>query len=255
MLVLFSASPLAERLRDTAYPLLTATLTIGLLSMATIQILKDTLPIRRMFQRRWLRQWLYEHSRRLKEVNSSKPEFDISKAEAQLIGLATDGDSSALYSLPIEQLCGQLNAAAQAVLEQPELNEDLLLHLASNAGRDDIQFVLNCSRFYRNQTGVRLEGEARAHFSTCVDARNRVAYQVQRAIDSLQLSVSNYWKLFFQVCSIVLSGTFALVGLSLFGEPGGPWRQVGITFAIAILGGFVAPVAHDVIAGLQSLRK
>ncbi len=248
---MFQAAPVgdtAERFSHTAYPFFTATLIVGLLSMALIQILKDLLPVRRLFQRYWVRRWLLQRRRQ-------PIEFDPRRAELELIQLATDGDSRSFYSLPIEQLCGQLNAAAQSVLEYPESHKALLWCLASGARHEDVFTVIECSKIYRQQSGTKLEGGDRSTFSNCVDARNRVAHQIQRAVDALQLSAGNRWKLWIQVFSIALSGLIASVALSLFGEVGGPWRRLETTVAVALLGGFFAPIARDVIAGLQSIRR
>ena len=108
---------------------------------------------------------------------------------------------------------------------------------------------------YREQSGTKLEGPDRSAFTNCVDARNRVAHQIQRAIDALQLSAGNRWKLWIQIFSIGLSGIIALAGVSFFGDVSGELKRIEITVAIAILGGFFAPVARDPIAGLQSVRK
>ncbi len=233
-----------------AYPLLTATLTVGLLSMALIQVFKDLLPVRRWFQRYWVRQWLERRlsGGRLEPSHIEKVEFD-------LVQLATDGDSKSFYDLPIEQLCGQLNAAAQAVLDHPREHEVLLRCLAAKASSEDVAKVLECSAMYREQSGTKLEGPDRSAFTNCVDARNRVAHQIQRAIDALQLSAGNRWKLWIQIFSIGLSGIIALAGVSFFGDVSGELKRIEITVAIAILGGFFAPVARDLIAGLQSVRK
>ncbi len=242
----------AERFTHDAYHFFTASFTIGLLSMALIQVLKDLLPVRRWFQRNWVLQWL-EQRRALIGDSSNPPPLET--VESDLVQLSTDGDSNSFYNLPIEQLCGQLNSAAQAVLEHPNDHDTLLWHLASKASREDIETVLKCSEKYRKQAGIKLDGPELSGFTECVDARNRVAHQVQRAIDALQLSAGNRWKLWIQIFSIALSGIIAAIGVSFFGEIHGCLRRTGVTLAVAILGGFFAPVARDLIAGMQSVRK
>jgi hypothetical protein len=252
---MFQTTPVmstAEHFTRSAYPFLTATITVGLLSMALIQVFKDLLPVRRWFQGYWVRQWLEQ--RRTLMGGRFEP-CQVKKVEIDLVQLATDGDSKSFYDLPIEQLCGQLNAAAQAVLEHPGEHEALLRCLAAKASSEDVSKVLECSAMYREQSGTKLEGQDRSAFTNCVDARNRVAHQIQRAIDALQLSAGNRWKLWIQIFSIGLSGIIALAGVSFFGEVGGALKRMEITVAVAILGGFFAPVARDLIAGLQSVRK
>lgn len=257
---MFQSAPVlntAERFSRTVYPFFTATLIVGLLSMALIQILKDLVPVRRWFQKYWVRQWLQERKPFWKPGfdPEQRANFDPRKAEWDLIQLAMDGDSNSFFNLPIEQLCGQLNAAAQSVLEHPEEHKTLLYYLASKAEPRDVWTVIQCSERYREQSGTKLEGSDRSAFAYCVDARNRVAHHIQRAIDALQLSAGSRWKLWIQIFSIALSGLIASVAISLFGEVGGPWRRLETTAAVGLLGGFLAPIARDVIAGLQSIRR
>jgi hypothetical protein len=242
----------AARFSDRAYPFFTAALAVGLLSMALIQVLKELVPVRRWFQHHWLWQWL-EQRRDLSGNRGQLP--SVEEVEKEIVQLATDGDSHAFYNLPIEQLCGQLNAAAQAVLDHPKEHEALLRYLAAKANPADIDQVLGCSAKFREQSGATLEGPERTAFTECVDARNRVAHQVQRAIDALQLSGGDRWKLWIQIFSITLSGIIAAIGVSIFGEIHGFVRRTEITLAVAILGGFFAPVARDLIAAMQSARK
>jgi hypothetical protein len=242
----------AQHFTHSAYPFFTATLIVGLLSMALIQVLKDLLPIRRWFQQHWVRQWLGQRSTLIGE-RAQLP--DLEKVEQDLVQLATDGDVGSLYNLPIEQLCGQLNAAAQAVLDHPKEHEGLLWYLAAKAEKDDVSKVLDCSAVYREQSGTKLEGTDLSAFKSCVDARNRVAHQVQRAIDALQLSAGNRWKLWIQIFAIALSGMIAIIWEWSSGEGGRTLERIEVTLAVAILGGFIAPVGRDLLAALESARK
>src|SRR2546422_3498670 len=97
----------------------TAMAGVGTLSMALIQAIKDMFPVRRLYQR-W---WMKKHLRTLAGVCArnglfvpSAPEasdegtrtrshsVDPQIAERQLIELATAGQAAALYDLQIEQL-------------------------------------------------------------------------------------------------------------------------------------------------------
>lgn len=252
---MFDPEPFTDTAKEftrSAYPFFTASLIVGLLSMALIQVFKDLLPIRRWFQQQWVWEWLGQRSKLIGEkVELLSPE----KVESDLVQLATDGDAGSLYSLPIEQLCGQLNAAAQAVLDHPKEHEALLWYLAAKAEKADVSKLLECSAMFRQQSGAELKDADRLAFTECVDARNRVAHQVQRAIDALQLSAGNRWKLWIQLFAIGLSGIIALAGESFFPKVGGTLARIEITLAIAILGGFIAPVGRDILAALESVRK
>ena len=76
------------------------------------------------------------------EEKTAQAAKHLDEAEADLVRLATAGDDEAFYDLAIEQMCGQMNAAAQVVLEYPERHKELLLLLAAQARPDDIQTVL-----------------------------------------------------------------------------------------------------------------
>jgi NO-binding membrane sensor protein with MHYT domain len=82
-----------------------------------------------------------------------------------------------------------------------------------------------------------------------------VTHQIQRAIDALQVSAGFRWKWYLQIASIVLSGIIAGIGVWRFGHCQDPWKQFFTTIGAAILGGFLAPVARDLVASLQQLRK
>jgi hypothetical protein len=229
--------------------------------MALIQLLKDLLPIRREFQKAWIRQWL---KRKHAFIYLERPTGHYLNAERELVQLATDGDSNAFYSLPIEQLCGQMNAAAQSVLDHPRDYPSLLLCLASQAAPADIDLLFSGPPPPppRPRDGVPTTDQQpvddtvqREMLQDFVDARNRVTHQVQRAIDALQLSAGSRWKLSIQIGSIILSGGLAVLGVSLFGDVHGFWHWLLTVFIVALLGGFFAPIARDLIAGLQRLRS
>jgi len=262
-----------------AYQFLTAIAAVGVLSMAIIQTIKDMLPVRNWFQKyfvcRWLKQkakgaqvaaseWMSMSGAGLAwfkvERERTDPPADnryfldspgVSTAERDLFKLATDGDEKALYDLPIEQLCGQINSAAQVVLDRPIDHTDLFLCLASMADPVDAARVMFPPKEAKGPRPLNDE-EAKKRHDNYVDARTRVTHQIQRAIDALQIRVGFRWKFSLQIASIVLSGLIAGVGVWTFGK--GP-HPVLSSIGIAILGGFLAPVARDLVAALQQLRK
>jgi len=236
---------------------------VGILSMAILQAVKDTFPVRRVFQRQWLKRWFackaLEADARGKtaqiEVAEAKANPDV--AERDLIKLATDGNANAFYDLQIEQLCGQFNAAAQIVLDNAVQHRDLLLIAASLATAEDIQRLLNPPEAAKRPININDPNPDKGLIDErqkYIDARTRVTHQVQRAIDSIQISAGFRWKLYLQCASFGLSALIAGLGISLFFS-----ATTGSKFATAIvtgvLGGFLAPVARDLVAALQQLRK
>lgn len=259
------------------FAFLTAMAAIGVLSMAIIQTVKDMLPIRNWFQQSFVLEWLKKKAKQAhdkttrwmtqgglawfdSERNRTSPPADnkyfvqsprAGDAQTDMFKLATDGDAKALYDLPIEQLCGQLNSAAQMVLDRPVDHPDLLRCLASAADAVDVARVM-FPPVEAKAARPADAGDAQQRHDAYVDARTRVTHQIQRAIDALQIRAGFRWKFYLQLASIVISGILAGAGVAIFGS--GSYR-VPIAIGVGILGGFLAPVARDLVAALQQLRK
>jgi hypothetical protein len=230
-----------------AYPFLTAVSAIGVVSMAIIQTIKDTLPVRGWFQDYRVHQWLSEKG---KATNA-----DHQLAEQDLVRLATDGDRDALYNLPIEQLSAQMNTAIQAALDKPKGHEPLVRCLASKVPPEDIDQVLSPPGDAM-QPRASLTPDQQKKFDAYVDARNRVTHQVQRALDGFQIAVGFRWKLYLQSSSIVLSSILAFIAVQHYAAADLNWsKRIGAAIVVGILAGFLAPVARDLVASLQQLRK
>lgn len=230
---------------------------IGTLSMALIQAVKDMIPVRRWYQRWWLRNRLAalaaqceaggmrvpaDPTRQSSEMRPVNP----TQAEKQLLELATAGDAGAFYDLQIEQLCGQMTSASQIAMDYPNRSPDLVLCLGASADGKDFVRVFEQSARYEDRSQVEAQLFA--------DARNRLGHQVQRAIDGIQIAAGFQWKWILQVIAILLSG---MLGIWAYSTARGSTDMGGgaaVFFMTGILGGFLAPVARDLVAGLQSLR-
>lgn len=226
------------------WPLATALAGVGLATMAVLQVIKDLTPARRWFQQRLFEQWV---GRRAQDTGQNTQD-----ALTDLVSLATAGDAECLYELAIEQLAGQVNAATQVVLDYPTRHEALLRVLAYGASEEDLRSLFGPPP--QRRTGEMPEAE-RQVLTTFVDARNRVTHQIQRSLDALQITIGSRWKWLLQLCSVIFSGVFIFVALALF-APGSvaSSRRVIFGLVVAILGGFLAPVARDLVAALQGLR-
>jgi hypothetical protein len=173
------------------------------------------------------------------------------KAEKDLFKLATDGDDKALYDLPIEQLCGQINSAAQVVLDRSLDHPDLFVCLASMADPVDVARMMFPPKEAKAARPLD-EGEAQERHDSYIDARTRVTHQIQRAIDTLEITAGFRWKFWMQLASIALSGLFAGLGMWMF------WKGSHLflsSLAVAVLGGFLASLARDLVATLRQLKK
>jgi hypothetical protein len=213
----------------------TALSIIGGVSMALLQTLKDLLPIRQAFQEWYLQRWI---AVAVTEANAKFGPVSADTGTKDLLDISVNGDEAAFYDLQIEQLCGQYTAAMQIVLEFPALHKDLLKITASKASEADMKLYLAAPSSPPSQDFL--------------DARNRIAHQCQRAIDSLQITAGFRWKWWLQCASIVLSAVLALVAL----ENQHPAVAVSTVSVItsALLAGFLAPVAKDLLAVLSKAR-
>jgi hypothetical protein len=248
---------------------------IGTATMALIQAVKDTTPLKQAFQRHRLRKWIREgideaeqqHGELLtsrgarihsEEIPSSPDKLapdkriDVDDVEQDIVHLAVDGDQKALYDLAIEQLCGQLNAAMQMVIDYPNRHLPLLLVAASAASTGDLESILGRTRSQFDQAGAIAETPQTK--ITYADSRNRVSHQIQRSIDGFQIAAAFRWKWLLQLASFAISALLAAVALAVGrgSLTGGPW--VITILGTAVLAGFLAPVARDLTAALQKLR-
>lgn len=235
-------SDFIKSVADNAMPFATAMAAIGVLSMAIIQTLKDMLPLRNIFQRYYLVKWLEQKAKDAKTIEGSKPE--PTDAESDLIRLATAGDRKAFYDLPIEQLCGQINAALQVVFDYPHEHKDLLHCLAAHSSPDDISLL----------TTRPSSAEVKSKDQNQIDARTRVMHQVQRAVDGFQIAAGYQWKLYLQIAAFSLSYFITVIGLSLHSGIKAVPDNIMLIFVTGIISGFLAPVARDLVASLQQLR-
>ncbi len=235
-----------KKVAENSMAYATAMAAIGVLTMAIIQTLKDMFPTRDWFQEWRLKAWLREKAAVAANIGAVTPNADT--AEQDLIRLATAGDRGAFYDLSIEQMCGQMNAAAQIILEYPGDHKDLLGCLASLAKKEDIEELLEVRS--GTMPGMRTQPQ--------VDARTRVIHHVQRSIDGFQISTGFRWKWLLQVVSFAVSFVLIFAGLSLY-ERSGSSSQIALNtpwfVLIGLIGGFLAPVARDLVVALQKLRS
>lgn len=222
---------------------------VGILVMAIIQLLKDLIPTRRWLQRVWFRKYIERTSVSARRP-TGKPDVsaridDTSGLVTSLVALAAAGDSDALFGLPIEKLTGQLSAAAQSVLDDPVTHEALLRVLAAHATESDLEEVLRPDEPSDQKALKRL-----------VDARSRVFAQIQRQLDAVQLSMGHRWTTLLKRLSVGLGAAFIFLSVWRFVPAAlSTFHGVLIWALLALVGGFVAPVARDLVAALQSIRS
>ncbi|MFZ0334785.1 MAG: hypothetical protein WAN10_10100 [Candidatus Acidiferrales bacterium] len=230
---------------------------IGALSMALVQTAKNMLPLRRWFQRFHVENWLAQRAR----ATSAAPAVNLPQAKTDLVHLATAGDDRAFYSLPIEQLCGQINAATQVILDYPARHWDLLRCLASQSKLADLAAInppdpaiQSARKALLRKPAIQLTDAEHDQVDELVAARNRVSHQIQRAVDSLQISIGFRWKFWMQFFAILFSAILAAAALVISGRPLNSAHSIYFIVLAAIFSGLLAPVARDLVAAIEQMR-
>lgn len=227
---------------------------IGVAAMALIQAAKDVFPLRKTFQRWRLRKWMDQGCREAEArfgatlKDSTGANINAKRAWKDLVALSVDGDENALLDLSIEQLCGQMSAAFQMVLDYPKQYRDLLLIAGSYTTPADMDEILNTDR----STIARGDGPPTKEQIRWADARNRVTHQLQRAVDGFQIATGYRWTYYMKIASFVVSAILAAIAVQTKG--GGIFSHIGVIAFTAVLAGFLAPIARDLAATIQKLR-
>lgn len=229
----------AQRIFDLAVVLTS----VGVASMALIETTKNLFPsIHRRFHRRRVKNYLMRQTDLATRRNHT---VSFEKAWDKMILLAAAGNERALFNLPAEQMVAQIGAAARVVLDFPreEQCRDLFCSLTAQAEHGDLDLVMMGKEQIPEPTKSRY-----------VDARNRVFPVVQRSLDALLISMKDDWTWWNRAGAVALSVVLILSALAVSGNLKDDAR-LGFYLIAAILGGFVAPVAKDLVASLERFRK
>jgi hypothetical protein len=234
-------------------PYLLAAAGLGTLTMALLQAVKEITPIRRVFQKAALHAWLIRHAQQAQVRHNYR--VCPMDAKRELIQLVADDKEDAFFDLEIEKLCGQWSSALQILTDYADEYGKIYGCMAAYASQKDFKLVFE--RVVPPALPPHIEGalpenkqEERLHGrQTFLEAKNRVAHQMKRAIDAFQIETSYRWKWHFQIASYVIN--FGIVGIALLLGPA--WS--GPSILGAAVAGFIAPVARDLLAAVQKLRE
>jgi hypothetical protein len=268
---LFSLSgTLVDTIGTNIVKTLTFLAAVGSLSMALVQVFKDLAPIRQRFNHTFLWNWYIErlfikppHTRRnygLRLENSGSNRVELAFNETVM--LATGGHWHALMDLSVEQLCGQLNSAAQIALEYPLRYRNFYDVLVAGADPGDIEIVAggnpdstdakDASSGPKSNGAEQDAGEDKQRY---LEARARVGQFSQRSIDALHIRLGARWKWWLQIASFLFS---AAITYAAFAIDRNDWsltsmRPNGVFYLVlsCIVGGFLAPVARDIVAAVR----
>jgi len=278
------------------WQLLGLVVALGAVSMALSQLITDLTPMRSIFQAIWLRRWIGRRAAQLDRRTRESPDarwFDLMRliehgvgqftedAFSQLIAQATGGHSQAFFGLPTSQLVAQINAAAQAALENPRLNLALLAILTqstqswapaiirSDEEKErtgeridqnifDLAKVTNDLRSdtpepYGSDDGPRYPPADSPAFKAYLDARARLLHRIQRNLDSMQISLANDSAWINQIFAIVIGIVIAYFIIQT--EDAGGRLFWPMVLVLGIAGGYAAPLLGDVVAAIRRLGR
>lgn len=256
---------------------------IGTVSMALIQAVKNATPVRNWFQRLRLRKWLmasirgnYGGSRSVRlfrgmkesvryfrgsERQERRERLDLlRKVEQDLISLATSGDMDAFYDLPIEGLCDQIRKIMSVVLDYPNSHELLLRCLARGVSSSDLDRVFGEYKATVLDDADQSVSDEKAAFREFAAAKGRILIQTRCSVDAIQTSIGFRWKFWLQLVSMILSAILGIVALNLGAINAGKGDlkespELWTSLLIGLLAGFIAPVARDLVAGIEKWRS
>jgi hypothetical protein len=289
------------------WQLLGLIIALGAVTMALLQLITDLTPLRSIFNaiqlRRWIAKRFMEYDRQGKKKRGIPaqaavaaaasayvvpwPKVDADEAFSQLVAHATGGHSGPFLSLRPSQLVAQVNAAAQAALENPASNFSLLAILSQSA-EPYIPLILPAQQPQAQQQPQTQQSPASAadqppsgvssvpdHFDDLgcvlkyprtgapaaaspetqryVDARARLAYRIQRNLDGMQITLGNDTAWFNQVFSIIIGTVIAYFVVTT--ERTATPIPLAWAFALGVSAGYAAPIFGDIVAALRRLGR
>lgn len=198
---------------------------IGILSMAIVEIFRLIFQPRMFFNQYMFKRWLKKNC--------------MLSAEQDIIKLSTGGSAYLLYTLPIEKMSGQINAAAQIALAYPFKYKSIIKALGFNADTDDIDNLIMDPLSIQNTQEY-------------ANARNRVSNMMQRNLDALQIQINGIWSRLMQLAGVLVSIVLiiSIAGTSEYGI-----KNPSDLILFAVFGGMIAPVAKDILTQLTNVKN
>ncbi len=150
------------------------------------------------------------------------------------------GNGSHLYSLPYQQLCGQIANALRNQLESGE--GDLLEIFADNVPPENLERL-------KNQNTQNLSEEEQSDLSII---KEQVFNQAEIGLDDLQITLAEFWLKVDYLFSVAI----ALIILELLltvpttPEIGGGINEIIFNIFISIISGFLAPTIRNLFVNI-----
>lgn len=231
---------------------------VGGLSAALTKAVEDFSWVKIAFNRNFLTAWLEQ---RLAPPKTPKKErifglrggnlqararaLSVEGAWTEMVSLCAAGDERALLELEDDQICGQLNSAAQIVLAYPALYANLYGALTAGALPGDVTLVAQPL-----QAGA---GAQPTVTQDRRDAQTRISNFIQRSVDALHIRLDQRWAWWQQVASFLFGAGITYAAMVLGGFTSGSGLESFIKVVIAaVVTAFLAPLARDITAAVKS---
>ena len=256
---------------------------IAVLSMIIIQLIK--VPMRGYFHKVKIYTWLEESNKSIYPLkflfefgsyfkirrilfSSFQNKTDHNRSIRKLIQLSTAGNAKAFFQLPINQLCGQISAAQQILLNEAKENQSIIKSLAGNVFDNIGSNIETLSKektleeklndFFKKGKSTQQERmpfkKKKELFQLALDSRNRIDSAIQRNIDSLQISASIEWKAWLKFFATIISALFFITGIALTSSSMDVFSFFFLTIIIALAAGYMSSIFRDIIAIIEKLR-
>jgi len=161
---------------------------------------------------------------------------------------------NALFALELEKMMGQIQDAADAALEHPNINPELYLFFSAAAHPDNDDHI---RWFIWAQQPPASTADDPARAKSQADTYARLRRFIRRRLDAFQLTTSYRWQTGNQVASVLL-GAVALFGCLVYlawtKPPQNPLDWVMLV-VVSLAGGIMAPAAKDLVMALKRVRS
>ena len=240
----------ANKFASHASEVLIAFAAIGALTMAILQTIKDLTPVRSIFNKAKVTNWLNRQQTRPHGATLQQAMANAPDGLTDLLILSTAAHEAALFDLELERLAGQISAAAGIVVDYPERHAKLLWALAASAEEADIAILVTAAQGGYLQLR-NLQAAQPDQYDELLAAKIRVTHQVQRNIDGFQISTAFTWKVYVQYASFIVSFVLTGIALTLSTASFG----LAVILLVGLAAGFFAPIARDLVAILDKARR
>ncbi len=187
--------------------------------------------IRSSVQRFWIKGWMKR--RNLTPIKQRMIVFQSS------VGI---GNGSNIYSLPYQQLCGQIANALRNQLESGE--SDLLEIFADNVPPENLERL-------KNQNFQNLSNEEQNDLSII---KEQVLNQAEKGLDDLQITLAKLWlrlDLYFSflIAFLILELLLTPANKSVFNWSDGSENEI-IALLVSAISGFLAPTIRNLFVNI-----